>query len=260
MPAANYTIEENIEILKRTKIKTIVAEGVDDLEILRTIEAKIKSATGEINFIIAGSKDAVLQIWGKRDLFKTAPIGFLADSDMWLFDSKTQNYPGIIFTEGYSVENISIQNDCFLQLIEHSNALKISWNNALLSLAKWFAAEVAFYLKDSPPILDLDVSKILNEAENYILSEEATARIQNCPKEQWDYLLQKIEVEPLKFIRGKQLFRALHLIINRNESVNFQLKVLKAMGVRLENPHVINLIDALIEATRASSEKYPISN
>ena len=55
MPAANYTIEENIEILKRTKIKTIVAEGVDDLEILRTIEAKIKSATGEINWFLVVS-------------------------------------------------------------------------------------------------------------------------------------------------------------------------------------------------------------
>lgn len=257
MPASSYTVEENIEILKRTRVKTIVAEGADDLEMLRIIEAKIKSTSEEINFIVAGSKDAVLQIWNHRELFKSAPIGFLADSDMWLFDSKKQNYPGVVFTEGYSIENISIRNTCFTQLIEHSEVLKKSWNSALESLSKWFAAEAAFYLQDSSPILDLDVSKILDEEKNFALSADAAERFKNCPTKHLDYLLKQVRADPLKFVRGKQLFRALHQIMGKHDPVNFQLKALKAMGIRLENIHVAKLIEALIEATGNSHNNPP---
>ncbi len=260
MAAPSYSVEESIEILKRAKIKTIVIEGVTDLELLRNLETKLRGVAGEVDFFIAGSKAAVLKIWSKREHFRTASIGFLADSDMWLFDVKTREYPGVVFTDGYSIENISIQNDCFPNLIAHNEELNIFWTNALLSLSQWFAAEAAFYLEGGAPILDLDVNKILNIHGGFTLSAEASARIGSCPKGNWDELLEKIQKEPLKYVRGKQLFNALHRIMEKHDKPYFNLRALKTMGVRLNNSHVDNLLNSLGEAIGSSSNETPVLN
>ena len=52
-----------------------------------------------------GNKNKLLRVYKRRNEYAHLPIAFVADRDMWLFSRIPSCYHGIIWTQGYSIEN-----------------------------------------------------------------------------------------------------------------------------------------------------------
>lgn len=242
MANLRYTTEELIESLKRTRLKTIVVEGGDDIEILRDIESKLSVHCGSVNFLHAGDKLSVLRIWEKKYTFPHNTVGFLADSDLWLFNSDREKYPQVVFTHGYSIENVCIKSQSVTDFAGARELTQTSWKAAISSLVDWFAAEAAFHLDGQNPIFNIGVSQILDFNAGFVLTQTAKDRIAAAPPLYFSSTRDIIITDPLRFIRGKQLFQALSEVLNKHDGDRTSVKILKRMGSRTENP----AIDALV--------------
>lgn len=242
MATATYSKEEIISLLKRSNLKTVIVEGIDDIGVLRDIESRIKTKYGNVDFLPAGNKDMVLKIWEHNSEFVKSSVGYLVDSDLWLFNTECLKFNEVIFTKGYSIENICIQFNDLSNLVTTRHSTEASWNTALAGLTKWFAAEVAYFLNDENPILDINIGKILALSNDFILTDDALTRISNAPSDKLEQVKSLISKNPLYYIRGKQLFLALKEVIQKSENVNHSVKSLKSLGAKLPNPAV----DALI--------------
>lgn len=206
MATLRYTTEELIESLKRTRFKTIVVEGGDDIEILRDIESKLSLHCGSVNFVHAGDKTSVLRIWEEKESFPHETIGFLADSDLWLFNSERKNYPKVVFTHGYSIENVCIQSPSVTDFAGARIPTQTSWTAAIVSLIDWFSAEAAFHLDGQNPIFNVGVGQIFDCNAGFALTQMSKDRIAAAPPLYFAYIRNIVITDPLRFIRGKQLF------------------------------------------------------
>lgn len=242
MATKGYTTEELIESLKRTKIKTIVVEGGDDVEVLRDLESKLTRHCGFVDFYYAGDKLSVLRIWEQKATFPEAMIGFLVDSDLWLFNSEREKYPKVVFTHGYSIENICIQSQNLIDLAHARQPTKICWETAIIGLVEWFAAEAAYHLDGQNPILDIGLHQILDVNAGFELTQLAKARIADAPADYFASTKNTVASDPLHFIRGKQLFLALSEVLSKHDGDRTSVKVLKRIGSRTSNA----AIDALV--------------
>ncbi|CAM8647454.1 hypothetical protein MCEZEM1_00579 [Comamonadaceae bacterium] len=242
MATIRYTKDELFESLKRTRLRTVVVEGGDDLEVLRDIEARLAKMSGAVDFCVAGDKSTVLWIWEQRDQLPNSTVGFLADSDLWLFDNSRAGYPNVVFTRGYSIENICLGAQGLLDMVNARESAQIDWQHALNGLIDWFSSETAYYLSGANPILDVGIQQILETSGHFDLTPQAKARIQVAPAEFFATTRQIIRSNPITYIRGKQLFLALAEILNKHDGFRTPLKSLRAFGSRTENPEIENLI------------------
>lgn len=242
MATLRYSPDELIEALKRTRIKTIVVEGGDDLEILRDLEARLSKTVGSVDFCVAGDKTTVLGIWQHRESLPKTTVGFLADSDLWLFDNKRQDFSSVVFTNGYSIENICFGSQSLQDLINARPPTKQAWDHALGGLIDWFSSEAAYYLNGSNPFLDIGIHQILDVGGAFDLIPEATARVQAAPQQLFAVTKELVQESPYMYIRGKQLFLALSEILSRHEGNRISLKSLKTIGSRTPNSAIEELI------------------
>jgi hypothetical protein len=242
MATKGYTTDELIESLKRTRIKTIVVEGGDDIEVLRDLESKLVEYCGFVDFCHAGDKSSVLRIWERKDTFPNEMIGFLVDSDLWLFNTEREKYPKVVFTHGYSIENICIQSQSVVAMANAREPIKRHWETAIIGLAEWFAAEAAYHLDGQNPVLDIGIHQILDVNAGFELTQLAKARIAEAPAAFFASTKNTVALEPLRFIRGKQLFLALSEVLCKHDGDRTSVKVLKRIGSRTSNA----AIDALV--------------
>lgn len=246
MVTARYTTEEIVESLKRTSIKTIVVEGNDDMEALRDLETRISRASGPVSFYPAGDKASVLKIASQKPAFGKATVSFLADSDLWLFTDEKAAHPDVVFTNGYSIENLCIACPNLKHLIDARPATVSAWENALSGLSDWFASEAAYYLNGENPRLDIGIRLILSSENNFDLTPNAKIRISNSPKTIFCEVKAIVQGNPLKFIRGKQLFLALSEVLEKQDGNRISIKTLRSLGSRLPNPAIDALIADLV--------------
>ena len=73
------------------------------MPIYRWVEERLGSRT--TNVMAAGGRNNLLGVYKQRQKFADLPVAFVADQDMWLFSGIPSGYDGIIWTEGYSIEN-----------------------------------------------------------------------------------------------------------------------------------------------------------
>src|SRR4051794_1832260 len=97
------TTDEIVAALKRSNLPTIICEGDNDVVVFREIEYLLKSR--RVDFVPSGGRPALLEIFRRRHEFPLLPVMFVADKDMWIFDSIPTEYCDIVFTNGYSIEN-----------------------------------------------------------------------------------------------------------------------------------------------------------
>ena len=76
------------------------------------------------------------------------PVAFVADRDMWLFSGIPSNYDGVIWTDGYSIENDLYAGTELENLLDAEEALE--HQQLLDAIVEWFAFEVEEYLEGRP--------------------------------------------------------------------------------------------------------------
>ena len=103
MARSNMTVDDWVITLRRTYIPTVIVEGKKDIPIYRRIEKYIDIQNADV--ISVGGRNNLLLLYERRNEFAHLPVAFVADRDLWLFSGIPPDYPDIIWTEGYSIEN-----------------------------------------------------------------------------------------------------------------------------------------------------------
>lgn len=135
------TPEIIIQTLKRSSLKTVLIEGVDDLQIYRNIELDLDHL--DIDFLPCGGRSTLLEVYKNKDEVSTRLL-FICDNDMWLFvPSKVDKDTDLITTNGYSIEN-ELYQDGLLLLDSLFNVNEIQRKDELIrNVCLWFAYEVS---------------------------------------------------------------------------------------------------------------------
>lgn len=140
MASEVMTVDDWVTVLSdnHTNIPTVIVEGKNDIPIYRRIERYIGVQNADV--IQVGGRNNLLSLYKKRKKFAQLPVAFVADRDLWLFSGISQDYPDIIWTEGYSIEN-DLYVGADLEKVLNANDVD-EHRQVLDSIIEWFAFEV----------------------------------------------------------------------------------------------------------------------
>ncbi len=142
------TAEIIIETLKRSNLNTVLIEGVDDVDIYRTLEDYLE--LDDISFFECQGRSNLLKVFERRSELNDNVL-FLCDSDLWIIFGKPTEYNDkqLISTEGYSIEN-DIYNDGeqILEKLIKSNEI-IKRDEVIKSICEWYAHEISLVAQNN---------------------------------------------------------------------------------------------------------------
>lgn len=244
MTQAILTEEEIVEVLKRTSLPTLLVEGVTEAPIYRHLRSLILATDAEL--LICNGRETLLAVWRRRGEFINTRVAFLADQDMWLFQPELMaEYPSIIWTTGYCIEN-----DLFVigKLEKFLEASELSSFQKLISvLSEWFTLEVQKFLSNETYILKTHI-KVLCPNGATLCSAYSASR-NYSPKD--SKLAERISRDYRYLIRGKQIFQALQIQLSaprrRTKYSNAQLLDIALKGAsKADWVYLTSRIDAAL--------------
>jgi hypothetical protein len=195
--------DEAIATLRNSSLPTVVAEGSDDIIILRRIEQLYSDKI--VSVLDVGGRESVLQLYERRsELPSELPIVFVVDRDLWVVGGVPAAYQSdmIVLTDGYSIENDAIRDGNFLNLM--TNGEKAAFEVELRSICKWFAASVVDVLRGGDSQLRTHPDSILAnqealQAAEYIIANDIEA----------GELHKMLSADAIRLLRGKTLLNLL---------------------------------------------------
>ena len=156
-------VELALHTLKRSKLSTLVVEGVHDKAIYRWIERLL--AVPKIDLLPVGNRDILLDVYRRRsEVDSELPVAFMADLDKWVFDRYDivdRNYRDIIWTTGYSLEN-DLYSDGDPEAVYIASNNKDEHERALDKAIKAFAHDVACWAIHGKSPSNEDVKKYVD--------------------------------------------------------------------------------------------------
>lgn len=117
----------------RARFPQLVVEGKEDRAIVRWIEEHIFKSKHRIGLQVAEGRNNLLEIYNRRDEYPNVVVAFMADLDHWVLKIPNgilrKDYPNIIWTTGYSIENDLYTDGDPISLIPHTQIT--AYNNEL---------------------------------------------------------------------------------------------------------------------------------
>ena len=157
MPRSDMTVDECVAALHRTYLPTVIVEGRDDMQIYQWTERRV--GIQKANVLPVGGKETLLAVYERRNEFAHLPVAFVADKDLWLFSGIPPDYPDIIWTEGYSIENDLYAGASLENLL---NANDVDEHRQVLdSIIEWFAFEVGEHLACRPAHIATGLDRVV---------------------------------------------------------------------------------------------------
>lgn len=229
MPKSDFTVAELVAFLRHSDKPNIVVEGDDDATIYRQLAERFGLNRGDI--LQTGGREKLLLVYDEisgyesKGDFSHGPVVFIADRDMWLFRGIPTRYEGIIWTNGYSIENDLYSSARLRSRVGNQR----QYDQVLDSISTWFAFKVEEYLEKNPPpptkvflslrdeepvAVGLHCSKIVPVGGTTLASglESLSLSHQRVKEIRGAYHLQ---------LRGKLIFQLLHRFLN-NPDQGFQ--------------------------------------
>ena len=202
MARRHPTVDELVATLQRSQLPTIVVEGIDDMYIYRWVESRLSNKTADV--LPAGGRETLLAVYLRRSEFPNLPVAFVADKDLWLFSGIPSDYPDVIWTQGYSIENDLYSGAKLEDLLDADEA--IQHEQILNSVIEWFAFEVEEHLEGR-------VAEVARHC-NQIVPLDKTERDEAfCTRYRFRFpnaqLIQQIKDAYQLQLRGKLLFQLL---------------------------------------------------
>ena len=241
----DLTIDEIIAALRHSSIPSIIVEGKDDLVIYRWIlhdagvsDAQLFPCTGRNN---------LLKVFSRRSEFENTPTMFIADKDIYVYNGVPSEYSGVLFTEGYSIEN----DLYFGRNIENllSKGESKDYEKARKSFVRYYGCQFEkfkagsnYNFSQSPyVILDSNYELIVDKVENTFI--EPTKKI--C-----DYFLDNYDL----VVRGHSIFSLLQLFLSKSgRDVGHSTKSLYETCYRMHRTKYMNRIQSEVEKFRDSN-------
>ena len=252
MPVPHPTVDELVAALCRSRLPTVIVEGTDDMRIYRWVEGSIGSQNA--NVLPAGGRNNLLSVYQRRNEYAHLPIAFVADQDLWLFAGIPPDYHGIIWTQGYSIENDLYAGADLENLL---NADEIEEHQQVLdSIIGWFAFEVEEYLAGKPA----EVGHHCNE----VVPPNQTERDQDfCIRRGFRFpnagRIRQIKDAYQLQLRGKLLFQMLSRFLNApNRSPKYPILALYEIALKMTSSH--RLMSRLIDEIKSTIAEHASPN
>lgn len=143
----SLTADIIIETLKRSNLKTVLIEGIDDVEIYRTLEEYLDLS--DISFLECQGRTNLLTVFERRNELNDNVL-FICDSDLWVIVGKPDIYKDdrLITTEGYSIENdLYTDGEEFLSKLFKSNEVT-KRDEIIKSICEWYSHEISLVLQN----------------------------------------------------------------------------------------------------------------
>ena len=142
-PIQEIVAEISKSTQKKHSLQYVFVEGVDDVVIYSEIARK-KGLTTKLAFEQQGGRK---QLFGLYDAIKTNvnllnKTIFLADQDVFVFNSIPSDHDGIHFTKGYSIENDLFEDGFEFLMTELSDEEKIRFERLVSNVSEWYAYEM----------------------------------------------------------------------------------------------------------------------
>ena len=239
--AARHLTDEKVLVgmLRNSHLPTVLVEGKDDHQIYQWVErcAGIQKA----NVLSVGGRETLLAVYKRRNEFAHLPVAFVADRDLWLFSGIPPDYPDVIWTEGYSIEN-DLYADADLENLldadevgEHQQVLDI--------IIEWFAFEVGEHLAGEDAQVATHCNQVVRPGKTEMDQGFRTRRGFRPPNQT---LHQQIKDRYQLQLRGKTLFQVLVRFLSAsNRASKHSIFGLYEITVKMTSSQP--LIDRLIE-------------
>jgi hypothetical protein len=191
------TPSEIIAAVKHSGLPTILVEGVQDKEALRLLDS-LTGKTGKV--ICCSGRETLFAVWERRAELTGKCIAFVADRDLYVIGRIPAEYRGIIFTDGYSLENdmleskrwVSLQDDDDKEHYERMTALNIDH----------FWVQIRAFIDKGTPPQWMSPSRL--QEDNFALSQNDKQEQDKCR------LYRRIAAHPIRYVRGKNMLNAVH--------------------------------------------------
>lgn len=152
---------------------------------------------------------------------------------MWLFSGIPSEYDGVIWTEGYSVENDLYVDAELEKLLEPEEVQE--HQQLLNAIVDWFAFEVDEYLAERHFEVNIHCNRIVPLGQTEIDEDFRKSRGIRPPGEG---TRRRIRTEYRLQLRGKQLYQLLERILNaRHRGTRYNISSLHEIAVKLPESH-----------------------
>jgi len=188
---------EIIAAIKHSILPTVLVEGVQDKEALRLLDASI----GKVGAVICcKGRDTLFAVWARRAELAGKCIVFVADKDLFVVGSIPVEYKGIIFTDGYSLENDILESKRWISLQDADD--KAHYEQMTELNIDHFWVQVRAFIDNATPPQWLSPYRL--QADNFALSQNDKQKQNECR------LYRRIAANPLRYVRGKNVLHAVH--------------------------------------------------
>ena len=205
------TTDEIICALNHSSFPAILVEGECDIIWYREFETEL---TDGILLFPVGGRKRLFDIYKRRNEIRQR-VAFVADKDMMVFDGVPKEYSGVIFTDGYSIENDLLKNSTFVHCL-FSDKDKRRLLQTKLPLSRWFA----FCVERTRQLLATDMTAspqcVLSEQDNEIREEY---KMQIGYTEPSTLLVQDIVNDFEAKFRGKNLAKLYAYIFSKRNNL-----------------------------------------
>lgn len=238
----DLTVDEIIAALRHSSIPSIVVEGKDDVMIYRWIlhDAGVPDA----HLFPCSGRNNLLKVFSRRSEFANTPTMFIADRDIYVYCCVPADYSGVLFTEGYSIEN-----DLYFGRKIEKLLSKVEFNKyekARKSFVRYYGCQFEKFkaggkydFSQSPyVILDSNYELIVDKVENTFIEPTKTT----C-----DFLLNNYDL----VIRGHSIFSLLQLFLSKaGRDVGHSTKSLYETCYRMLRTKYLDRIQSEVERFR----------
>ena len=231
MPTPYPTVEELVATLRNSDLPTVIVEGKDDMRIYRWVERHFGSQVANVQ--ATGGRDKLISIYERRQEFPNLPVAFVADRDMWLFSGVPSEYGGVIWTEGYSIENDLYAGAELEDLLESEE--KKGHQKLLDAIVEWFAFEVEKYLAGEDFEVAHHCDRVVPRGQTKMDDTFRKSR-GFCPPD--EEIHRQIREAYRLQLRGKLLFQMLERFLKaRHPHTFYNIYSLHEIAVKLTEPH-----------------------
>ena len=204
MSQRHPTVDELVSTLHRSRLPTIVVEGTEDMQIFRWIEDLLEIHAADV--LGVGGRPNLLAVYDRRSEFSHLPVAFIADRDKELFTQLPEGYEGIIWTQGYSIEN-DLYAGAEPNLESLMDPHEVDEHGKVLdTIVEWFAFEVEEFLAGRTPEFKHHCNEVVPKGQTK-MDDSFRQRRGFCPPN--SKLRQQIKDAYQLQLRGKQLFQML---------------------------------------------------
>lgn len=193
---------EIVATLRNSTLPTLLVEGRSDMELFHALEDMCFG--NGVDIMPTGGRLALFEVFKRRAEFPTTPVAFLADSDMFIFGNVPPDLAGIIFTEGYAIENDILSGGKAFRMIGGKH--RANWAKIVSSLSEWFAAAAHRHLNGETVDYSQHPGQLVSFSAG-TLSPVALA-VLGDPESLCEQA-KRVLAEPTKYLRGHTLLDAL---------------------------------------------------